>query len=42
VEGQTDLLEVVDALAPPGGLTGGLDGGQEKGDQDRDDRNHHE
>ena len=37
VQGQADLLEVVDALGPPGGLAGRLHGGQEQGDQDGDD-----
>ncbi len=38
MQGQADLLQVVDALRPPGRLAGGLDGGQEQGDQDGDDR----
>ena len=37
VQGQAELLQVVDALAPPGGLAGGLHGGQQQGDQDGDD-----
>ena len=39
---QAKLLEIVDALAAPGGLAGGLDGGQEEGDEDRDDGDHDE
>ena len=35
---QAELLEVVDALRPPGGLARRLDGGQEQCDQDGDDR----
>ena len=42
VDGQADLLEVVDALRPPGRLAGRLHGGQQQGDQDRDDRDHHQ
>ena len=42
VQGQADLLQVVDALRPPGRLAGGLDGGQQQRDQDRDDRDHHQ
>jgi len=42
VESQSDLLEVVDALHPPRGLAGGLHGRQEQGDQDANDRDHHE
>ena len=34
VQGQADLLQVVRALGPPGGLAGRLDGGQEQADQD--------
>jgi len=34
---QADLLEVVDALGPSGGLAGGLDGGQEQCDEHGDD-----
>ena len=40
VQGEAHLLQVVDALAPPGRLAGRLDGGQQQGDQDRDDRDH--
>ena len=42
VDGQAELLEVVDALRPPGRLARRLDGGQQQGDQDRDDRDHHQ
>ena len=42
VQGQADLLEVVDALDPPRRLAGRLDGRQQQGDQDRDDRDHHQ
>jgi len=35
--GHGDLLQVVDALSPPGGLAGRLHGGQEQGDENRDD-----
>ena len=38
VQGQADLLEVVDALDAPGRLARRLHGGQEQGDQHRDDR----
>ena len=31
VQGDADLLEIVDALDAPGGLAGGLDGGQQAG-----------
>ena len=37
VDGQADLLQVVDALRAPGGLAGRLHGGQEQADQDGDD-----
>ena len=37
VQGQAQLLQVVDALAPAGGLAGGLHGGQQQGDQHGDD-----
>ena len=42
VQREPDLLQVVDALRPPGGLAGRLHGGQEQGDQDGDDRDHHQ
>ena len=42
VQGQADLLQVVDALGPPRRLACGLDGGQEQGDQDADDRDDHQ
>ena len=42
VQGQADLLEVVDALGTPGGFAGRLDGGQQQGDQDADDADDHE
>lgn len=38
VQGQADLLEVVDALHPTGRLAHGLDGRQQQGDQHGDDR----
>jgi hypothetical protein len=38
VERQADLLQVVDALRPAGGLAGRLHGGEQQADQDRDDR----
>ncbi len=37
VQGQTDLLQVVDALRTAGGLTSRLHGGQEECDQHGDD-----
>ena len=37
VQGEADLLQVVDALRPPGRLARRLDGGQEQGDQHGDD-----
>src|SRR5262249_50739244 len=37
VDGQADLLQVVDALHPAGGLACGLHGGQQQPDQDGDD-----
>ena len=37
LRGQGQLLQVVDALGPAGGLARGLDGGQQEGDQDGDD-----
>jgi hypothetical protein len=40
VQGEADLLEVVDALGASGGLAGRLDGGQQQRDQHGDDRNH--
>ena len=40
VQGQPDLLQVVLALHPGGGLADLLDGGQQQADQDRDDRDH--
>ena len=42
VDRQAELLQVVDALGPPGGLAGRLDGGQQQGDQDGDDRDDHQ
>jgi hypothetical protein len=38
VQGKPDLLQVVGALSPAGGLAGRLHGGQKQGDQDGDDR----
>ena len=40
VQGEPDLLQVVDALGTAGRLAGGLDGRQQQGDQDRDDGDH--
>ena len=37
---ETNLLEIVLALAAPRGFAGGLDGGQQECDQDPDDRDH--
>ena len=42
VDAEPHLLEVVGALRTPGRLARRLDGGQEQGDQDGDDRNHHQ
>ena len=42
VQGDADLLQVVDARDPPRGLAGGLDGRQEQRDQHRDDRDDHQ
>ena len=42
VDGDADLLQVVDALRAPGGLARGLDGGQQQRDQNGDDRDHHQ
>ena len=42
VQGQADLLEVVDALGAAGGLAGRLHGRQQQADQDGDDRDHHQ
>ena len=42
MQGQADLLEVVGALSPSRGLASRLDRRQEQGDQDRDDRDHHQ
>ena len=41
VQRQADLLDVVLALRPPGGLSRLLNGRKEQGNQDRDDGNHH-
>src|SRR5439155_27385786 len=40
--GDADLLEVVGALRPAGGLAGRLDRWQQQGNEDRDDGDHHE
>ena len=40
MQGQPELLEVVLALSPPGGLARLLDRWQKQCDQDRDDRDH--
>src|SRR5262245_22063186 len=42
VEGHTDLLEVVDALHAPRGLTGRLNGRQEQADQQPGDGDNHQ
>jgi len=42
VQGQADLLEVVDALRPPGRLACGLDRRQQQRDQDGDDGDDHQ
>jgi hypothetical protein len=42
VQAQADLLEVVGALGAGGCLAHFLDGGHEQGDQDGDDRDHHQ
>jgi hypothetical protein len=42
VEGEADLLQVVDAPGPPRRLARRLDGGQQQGDQDGDDRDDHQ
>src|SRR5262249_58416931 len=41
-EGQAELLEVVGALHPRGGVADLLDGGEEQADEDGDDRYHHQ
>jgi len=38
VDREADLLQVVDALGPAGGLPCGLNGWQQQRDQHRDDR----
>jgi hypothetical protein len=40
LESQTDLLEMVLALRPPGGLTGRLNGRQQQRDENADDGNY--
>lgn len=42
VERQPELLQIVLALRPAGGLACLLNGGEEQGDQDGDDCNHHQ
>ena len=42
MHGQTDLLEIVDALGAAGGFASRLHGGQEQRDQDGDDGDHHQ
>ena len=42
VQGEADLLEVVDALGTPGRLARRLHGGQQQGDQHGDDRDDHQ
>jgi hypothetical protein len=40
VQGQGELLQMIDALAPPGGFSGGLHRGQQQRDQNPDNRDH--
>ena len=40
VGGEDDLLEIIDALRPGGGIADFLHRRQQEPDQDRDDRNH--
>jgi hypothetical protein len=42
VDAEADLLEVVGALRPRGGLADLLDGGQQEADEDGDDGDHHQ
>ncbi len=42
VQGQADLLQVVDALRTAGRFAGGLYGRQQKRDEHADDGNHHQ
>lgn len=42
VDGQSDLLQVIQALSFPSGSTRGLDCGQKNRDQNSNDCNHHE
>jgi hypothetical protein len=42
VDRDADLLQVVDALGTSGGFSRRLHGGQQKGDQNRDDGDHHQ
>ena len=42
VQSQTDLLQIVLALRPLGGLANLLDRGQQQPDEDCDNRNHHQ
>jgi hypothetical protein len=42
VQREADLLDVVGALRAPRRLPRRLDGGQQQGDQDNDDRDHHQ
>jgi hypothetical protein len=42
VQGDAELLEVVDALSPACRFAGGLDGGEQQPDQERDDADYHE
>ena len=42
MQGEPDLLQVVHALDPPRRLAGRLNGRQQQGDQDGDDRDHHQ
>ena len=42
VKCHAQLLEVIEALGPPRCLSRGLDRWQQEGNQDSDDRNHHQ
>jgi len=42
VHAQADLLQVIDALRPPGRFARGLHGGEQQRDQDRDDGDDHQ
>jgi hypothetical protein len=40
LQAEAQLLQVIDALIPPGGLAGGLHGREQQGDQYGDDGDH--